>query len=87
MRLNYTDSASRTLKRLLGQRGATYADLAVKLSEIGINETEMSISQKVRRGTFQFAFFLQCLEALGVDKLSLGRPGAPDPDAGHISTR
>jgi hypothetical protein len=42
-----------------------YKQLAVLLEGIGVEETERSIASKISRGAFTFAFFLQCMKALG----------------------
>ncbi len=72
--VDYAECATRALKRLLDAQGMTYADLAERLSGMGIRETEASISQKVRRGTFQFSFFFQCLDALHVPEVLVKAP-------------
>jgi hypothetical protein len=57
--------ASRALRAALIQKGVSYADLARRLVEDGIQESERSIEGKVHRGTFRFTFFLQALSAAG----------------------
>lgn len=56
--------ASRLLRAELKLRGMSYADLARRVNELGGHETVASISNKVSRGAFSFAFFLMCQEAL-----------------------
>jgi hypothetical protein len=63
--------ASNLLKAELTKRGASYDDLRQKLELLGINETTNSVSIKINRGTFRFAFFLQCATALGLKNLRL----------------
>jgi hypothetical protein len=60
------------LKAELKRRGLSYADLTVKLAEIGIEDNERNVSNKIARGTFTAIFFIQCLEAIGCTTLYLG---------------
>jgi hypothetical protein len=46
------EATKRFLKAQLAHAGIGYADLAAKLSEMGLPETEGSITVKVNRGTF-----------------------------------
>ena len=55
----------------LKRRNLSYADLAERLSSLGVKETERNVSNKIARGGFTAAFFLQCMEALGVRNLPL----------------
>lgn len=59
------------LKAEMKRRGLTYQDLVAKLAEVGIQETEANLRNKVSRGGFSAAFFVQCLRAIGVQKLEL----------------
>jgi len=49
----------------------TYNDLRDHLAAIGVDEKEANIRNKLNRGTFSAAFFLQCLAALNVETLRL----------------
>ena len=49
----------------------TYRQLIAKLSEMGINEKEANIANKLARGKFSVAFMVQCLEAIEVSDLIL----------------
>ncbi|WP_322893912.1 MULTISPECIES: DUF6471 domain-containing protein [unclassified Yoonia] len=49
----------------------TYAQLVEKLSDIGINEKEANVANKLSRGKFSAAFMLQCLSAIGSEQLHL----------------
>jgi len=59
------------LKAELKRRGVTYAQLIEKLAEIGIEEKEANLKNKLSRGTFTAAYMLQCLAAIGVAVLRL----------------
>lgn len=53
------------LKAELKRHDVTYADLAARLSALGIDENERNVSNKISRGTFTAIFLIQCLHAVG----------------------
>lgn len=53
------------LKAELKRKGVTYAQLVEKLAAIGVEEKEVNIRNKLARGKFSAAFFVQCLVAIG----------------------
>ncbi|HEX3863086.1 MAG TPA: DUF6471 domain-containing protein [Stellaceae bacterium] len=55
----------------LKRRNLSYADLAKRLTAIGVPENEKNINNKIARGGFTAVFFLQCLEAIGAHTLYL----------------
>jgi hypothetical protein len=59
------------LKAELKRHHLSYRDLAAKLAEIGVEDTERNVTNKINRGTFTAAFFLQCLSAMGCKMLRL----------------
>lgn len=63
--------AKNLLKGELKRRGVTYAQLAEKLADIGVQENERNLNNKVSRGGFSAAFFLQCLTAIGAETFRL----------------
>ena len=63
--------AANLLKAELKRKGVTYAQLVEKLSEIGIEEKEVNLRNKLSRGKFTAAFLLQCLSAIHVDTVRL----------------
>ncbi|WP_375202076.1 DUF6471 domain-containing protein [Hyphococcus sp.] len=67
----YETLAKNLLKGELKRRGVTYAQLAEKLAEIGVQENERNLNNKISRGGFSAAFLLQCLNAIGCRSLSL----------------
>ena len=73
--MNRFDKAKRILKRELAARGIGYGELVEKLNMVGEEETYRSVSSKISRGTFSFAFFLACVEAIGMKKLNLELEG------------
>ncbi len=69
--LEYETLAKNLLKGELKRRGVTYAQLAEKLAEIGVQENERNLNNKISRGGFSAAFLLQCLRAIGSSSLRL----------------
>lgn len=67
----YETKAKNILKGELKRRGITYAELVERLGKIGLSETERNIANKISRGGFSAAFFLQCLTAIGAQSLRL----------------
>jgi len=63
--------AANLLKAELKRKGVTYGQLVEKLAEIGVDEKEVNIRNKLSRGKFTAAFFLQCLSAIGTPEIRL----------------
>ena len=59
------------LKAELKRRNVGYRELAEKLTDMGIPETERNIANKISRGGFTAVFLVQCLEAIGCRSLEL----------------
>jgi 3-mercaptopyruvate sulfurtransferase SseA len=59
------------LKGELKRRNVSYANLASKLADMGIKDSERNIANKIARGSFTAVFFLQCLEAIGCETVHL----------------
>jgi len=55
----------------MAKRRMKYPDLVRALGEIGVQDSERNLSNKIGRGTFSAAFFLQCLAAMEVKNLRL----------------
>ena len=71
MEETWNEKATNILKSILTRRNVKYYELAIKLKEMGIEETQGSISNKISRGTFSFTFFMQCMEALGIKEIRI----------------
>lgn len=67
--VDYETRAKNLLKGELKRKGVTYAQLAEKLAEIGVHENERNLNNKISRGGFTAAFFLQCLCAIGTNQV------------------
>lgn len=59
------------LKAELKRRNVSYAQLVEKLAEIGVQESEPNIRNKLSRGKFTAVFLLQSLSAIGATELRL----------------
>jgi hypothetical protein len=68
---SWEDRAKRFLKAELKRADVSYHDLAQRLKEHGLKETEASVANKLSRGTFAATFFLAALVALEVDGIRL----------------
>lgn len=69
--VNWNDVAKRLLKSELVKRGISNSELAFMLNEMGIEETKASIDSKISRGKFSACFLLQCLTAIGCNKIEI----------------
>lgn len=69
--VDWTARTKNLLKSELKKRGVSYRELAEKLTILGIPESERNIANKISRGGFTAAFFVQCLVAIGVSDLHL----------------
>ena len=67
----WSTEASRLLKGELKRRGVSYKKLALLLGAIDLVETEPSITKKLSRGGFTFAFYLQCMKAIGHSSITI----------------
>ena len=63
--------ASRYLKAQLKRANVGYKELADRLNQHGMEETETSITGKLARGTFAVSFLLASLAVLGIEGLRL----------------
>jgi Domain of unknown function (DUF6471) len=59
------------LRSELARRNLTYTDLAERLRKMGVEDTPKNLSNKVARGMFTAAFFIQCMHALGCRTIHL----------------
>ncbi len=62
---------SRFIKAELKRAGVSYKELARRLNEHGLEETEDSITSKLGRGTFATTFFLATMAVLGLEELRI----------------
>jgi hypothetical protein len=60
-----------SIRAELARRNFSYRDLAERLANIGIHETERNLSNKINRGTFTAVFFFQVMEAIDCHTIHL----------------
>jgi hypothetical protein len=63
--------ARRFLRAEIKRAEISYAELAQRLKEHGLDETEASIANKLSRGTFAATFFLATMKAIGRETVNL----------------
>ena len=68
---DWSEVAKGILRGELKRQNMTYAHLVAALAESGVRESEANLRNKISRGNFSAAFFLQCLDAIGVNMLLL----------------
>ena len=67
----WRERATTFLKAKLREKEVTYVELAKRLKKHGFTETEASITNKLKRGTFSATFFLACMAAMELEGLGL----------------
>lgn len=70
-KIDWNAKAANLLKSELKRHGVKYGELVEKLAVIGVEEKEVNVRNKLSRGTFTAAYFIQCLEAIGVKEIRL----------------
>jgi hypothetical protein len=86
MSFDWQKASSALLRSEITKADITLAQLVVRLKALGINETEAALKQKIYRGSFSMPLFLQCMQALGHNLVSLdgvlsaGEPSGKDLD-------
>ena len=73
----WADQAKALLKSELKRKNVGYRELADRLTEMGVPETERNIANKISRGGFTAAFLLQCFAAIGSQNIRLDEPTQP----------
>lgn len=67
----YAEKVRRFLKAELKRADVSYKELADRLTNHGLAETETGIASKLARGTFSATFLLACLAVLELEGMSL----------------
>lgn len=65
------EMAKRLLKMQLKEAGVDYDELSRRLKQAGVVIPPNILNRKINRGAFSAEFFLECLEAIGVEELRL----------------
>jgi hypothetical protein len=61
----------RMIRIAMASKGATYATLAEALKNYGVTDDEHVLRNKVARGTFSAAFFMQCFAAMEIEHIDI----------------
>ena len=67
----WADYAKRHLKAELKRADVGYAELARRLTEMGLAETEGSVTVKINRGAYPAWFLFAVMKAIGAKELRL----------------
>ena len=59
------------VKAKMKEADVTYVEMAKRLKNHGFNETEASLTMKLKRGAFAATFLMACLAALELDSFRL----------------
>lgn len=65
----WTDHAKRHLKAELKRADVGYVELAKRLTDMGLPETEGSVTAKINRGAFPAWFLFAVMRAIGASTL------------------
>lgn len=69
--VDYEDRAKRQLREAMDAQGVTIADLTERLHRIGVTISKGGVANKISRGGFSAAFYLMCMDAIGVQPVVL----------------
>jgi hypothetical protein len=61
----------RFVKAELKRADVTYEELAAKLREAGLDETRISVANKLSRGTFPATFLVAVMRAIGRENINI----------------
>jgi len=64
--------AKQIIRAELKRRDLSYAELAKRMEAIGLRVNDRTLANKIATGGFSAVFFLQCMEAIGVNNLQFG---------------
>ncbi len=67
----YQDRVKGLLKAELKKRNLTYKELAERLTAAGMSDSEANVANKISRGGFSAAYFVQCLDVIGCKNVSI----------------
>ncbi len=68
-RTDWEEKAKGILRAEMARKGVTYAGLAERLAEIGVEDNERNLRNKVSRGNFTAGFLIQCVTAIEVNTI------------------
>jgi hypothetical protein len=67
--LEGVEGVKRYLKAELKRADLTYEELAKRLRQAGLDETTVSVTNKLSRGTFPATFFIAAVRAIGIEEI------------------
>lgn len=67
----WADKAKRYLKAEMARAGVRNAELAKRLTDMGLPETEAGVQVKINRGAFPAWFLMAALHSIGVKEMRL----------------
>lgn len=73
------NNAKTVLKGEMLRQGVSTSELSRRLATIGFEIDPNGLSKKIGKGGFTFAFFLQCMNVMGVESLDLYLARDPKP--------
>jgi Domain of unknown function (DUF6471) len=65
------ERVKRYLKAELKRADVTYEELANRLKKAGLDETTVSVTNKLSRGTFPATFFIAAVKAIGLEEIRI----------------
>lgn len=71
IQLDWKNKAKSMIKSELAKQDIDYIELSKRLNEIGVNDTQINLANKINRGTFSLIFALQVFEVIGLKNLRL----------------
>lgn len=74
MQGHWQDHSKRHIKAELKRADVGYADLAQRMTDMGLPETEGSVTTKINRGTFPAWFYMAAMKAVGTHTVRLHEP-------------
>ena len=67
------ETLRRTIRAEMAYKGFEYRDLAAKLADMGVQQTEANLRSKINNGSLGAQLFMFLLLAMGTRNLELGR--------------
>ena len=68
---DWQNAVTKFVKDEMKKAGVTYVEMVRRLKEHGFDETEASLTMKLKRGAFAATFLLACLAALELEGVRL----------------
>ncbi|RXI44512.1 hypothetical protein CRU99_05035 [Malaciobacter mytili] len=69
--MDWKNRTKTIIKSELAKKDIDYKELALKLKEVGVEDDNVNLSNKINRGTFSFILALQIFEVLDIEILRL----------------